>query len=109
MIVTDENISEEGDTSDHAYGSSSSEEEKMYGESEVEAGYDDCGDEEGADVEEEEKQQQEGPEYKYKSFEETETGIPRREAESGGIDRLETTIGGKFNETKTGTQIFQIK
>ena len=52
MIVTDENISEEGDTSDHAYGSSSSEEEKMYGESEVEEGYDDCGDEEGADVEE---------------------------------------------------------
>ena len=61
------------------------------------------------DVDEDEKQSQEGPEENDKSFEETSTGIPRREAEGGGIDRLEPTIGGKLHETKTGTQFFQIK
>ena len=35
---------------------------KIYGESEVEEGSDNCGDEEGADFDEEEKQLQEGPE-----------------------------------------------
>ena len=53
MIVTDDNISEEGDTSDHKYGINESEEEKIGGESEVEEGSDDCGDEEGTDAEEE--------------------------------------------------------
>ena len=53
MIVTDDNISKEGDTSDHKYGINESEEEKIGGESEVEEGSDDCGDEEGTDAEEE--------------------------------------------------------
>ena len=66
MIVTAEDIDKEGDISDHEYGSNYSEEEKIDGESEVEEGSDDCGDEEWADVEEEEKQLQEVSEGKYK-------------------------------------------
>ena len=62
MIVTDDDIFKEGDTSDHEYGSNEIKEEKIYGESEVEEGSDNCGDEEGADFDEEEKQLQEGPE-----------------------------------------------
>ena len=109
MIVKYDNISEKGDTSDHGYGSDESEEENIYGESEVKEGSGDCGDEEGLDVEEDEKQSQEDPEEKYKSFEETETGRPRIEAAGRGIDCLEPAIGRKSHETKTGTQFFQIK
>ena len=61
MIVKDDNIAKEWDTSDHEYGSNESEEEKIDGESEVVEGFNDCGNEEGADVEEEEKHSQEGP------------------------------------------------
>ena len=64
MIVIGDNISKEGDTSDHEYGRNYSKEEKIDGESEVEEGPDDCGDEEGLDVEEEEKPLQEVPEEK---------------------------------------------
>ena len=53
MIVTDNNIATEGYTSDHEYGSNESEEEKIGKESELEEGSDDCGDEEGTDLEEE--------------------------------------------------------
>ena len=60
-------------------------------------------------MEEEEKQSQEGPEDRDKSFEETAIGRPRREAECRGIDCLGPTIGGKSHETKTGTHFFQIK
>ena len=55
---------------------------------------DDNSDEEGADVEEEDKQLQEGPEDKDQAFKETKTGIPSREAEDRGVYRLEPTIGG---------------
>ena len=58
---------------------------------------------------EEEKQSQEYPEVKYKSFEETATVRTRIEAAGRGVDRLKPTIGGKLQETKTGTQFFQIK
>ena len=68
---------------------------KICGESEVEEGPDDCGDEEGSDVEEEEKQSQEGPEEKYRSFAETTTGRLRIEAVGRGIDCLDPTIGEK--------------
>ena len=61
------------------------------------------------DVDEDEKQSQEGPEENDKSFEETSTGIPRREAAGRGIGCLEPTIGGKPHDTKTGTQFSQIK
>ena len=81
----------------------------MVRQSEVEEGYDDYGDEEGKDVEEEEKQSQEGQQEKDQSFEYTATGRPRREAAGRGIDHLEPTIGGKSYDTKTGTQFFQIK
>ena len=103
IIVTDDNIAEEGDTIDHEYGGNDSEEEKIYGESEVEEGSYDCVDEEGAYVEEEEKQLQEGPDRKKKSFDETAIGRPSIEAEGRGIDRFDPTIGGKSHETKTGT------
>ena len=59
MIIKDDDISKHRDISDHAYSSKESEEEKIGRESEIEEGYGDCGDEEGADVEEEEKQLQE--------------------------------------------------
>ena len=36
MIVIDDDISEEGDTSDHEYGINESEEDKIYRDSEVE-------------------------------------------------------------------------
>ena len=36
MMVTDDNVAEEGDTSDHKYGSNESEEEKIYIDTEVE-------------------------------------------------------------------------
>ena len=81
----------------------------MVRQSEVEEGYDDYGDEEGKDVEEEEKQSQEGQQEKDQSFEYTAPGRPRREAAGRGIDHLEPTIGGKSYDTKTGTQFFQIK
>ena len=54
-------------------------------------------------MEEEEKQLQEGQEEKYKSFLDTRTGIPRREASGRGIDHIEPTKGGKLHETNTGT------
>ena len=54
-------------------------------------------------MEEENKQSQEGPEGKDKSFEETATEIPRREASGKWIDCLDPTIGGKSHKTKTGT------
>ena len=60
-------------------------------------------------MEEEEKHSQEGQKEKCKSFEDTVTGRPRREASGRGIDHLRTTIGGKSHDTKTGTQFFQIK
>ena len=46
------------------------------------------------DVDEDEKQSQEGPEENDKSFEETSTGIPRREAVGRDIDRPKPTMGG---------------
>ena len=58
---------------------------------------------------EEEKQTQEGPEDKYKFFEETAAGRPKIESEGSGIDCLHPTIRGKSHETKTGTQFFQTK
>ena len=109
MIVTYDDISDKGDTSDHEYSSNESKEEKIDGYSEVEEGYDYCGYEEGAYVEEEEKQFQEVPEDKDQSFEETSTGIPRIEAAGRVIYCLEPNIGDKLYETKTGTQFFQIK
>ena len=109
MVGTDDDIDEVRDTSDHEYGSNESQEEKIGGQSEVEEGFDGCGDEDGVDVEEEKKQLQECPENKYQSFEDTATGKPRIEAAGKGIDRLEPTIGGKSHETKTGTHFFQTK
>ena len=44
-------------------------------------------------MEEEDKQSQEGPDEKDKSFNETETGRPRREAEGKGIGCLNPTMG----------------
>ena len=44
MIVTDDDISKQGDISDREYSSNESKEEKIGGESEVEEGSDDCGD-----------------------------------------------------------------
>ena len=61
MILIDYDIAKEGYISDHEYGSNKSEEEKIGRESEVEEGFDDYGDEEGGDVEEEEKKLHEGP------------------------------------------------
>ena len=61
MVVTYDDISEKGDTSAHEYGSNESEEEKIGRESEVEEVSDDCGNEERAGVEEEEKQSKEYP------------------------------------------------
>ena len=45
-------------------------------------------------MEEDKKQSQKYPEDKYKSFEETETFIPRIEADGRGINRLKPYIGG---------------
>ena len=64
MTVTENKFFEEGDTIDHEYGNNEIKEERIDGESEVEEGPDDCGDEEGLDVEEEEKPLQEVPEEK---------------------------------------------
>ena len=60
-------------------------------------------------MEEEGKQSCEGTEDKDQSFEDTSTVRPSIEAASRVIGRLEPTIEGKFHETKTGTQFFQIK
>ena len=65
MIVTDDDIDKYRDISDLEYGSNEKKKEKIGGESEVEEGYNYFGDEEGADVEEEDRQSQEGPELKY--------------------------------------------
>ena len=51
MIVTYDDIDKEGDISDYEYGSNETKEGTMGGDSEVEEGYDDCDNEEGADVE----------------------------------------------------------
>ena len=59
MIVTDDNISKGGDISYHEYGRNESKEEKIGKQSEVEEGSDDCGYEEGVDVEEGEEHPQE--------------------------------------------------
>ena len=81
----------------------------MGGEREIKERYDYYGDEEGAGVEEEDKQSQEDPEYKDQFFEETAVGRPRREVSGRGIDCLEPTKGGKSYNTNTVTQFFQIK
>ena len=58
MIVIDDDIAQGGGIHDHEYSSNESKEEKIGVEVEVEEGYDDCDGEEGADVEEKEKQLQ---------------------------------------------------
>ena len=61
MIVTDDEMAEGGDISDHEYNSDESEEEKKVGENDIKEGCDDCDNEEEADVKKDEKQLQEEP------------------------------------------------